>query len=86
MIQLMTELQKKILEQSIIVVMLAALVWYLNEQLKEQKTEFRSEIQTVYNRLNACENDRYDLSEQVAKMSATLEYLTSDSKAGKKRK
>lgn len=86
MIQLMTELQKKILEQSIIVVMLAALVWYLNEQLKEQKTEFRSEIQTVYNRLNACENDRYDLSEQVAKMSATLEYLTSDSKTGKKRK
>jgi hypothetical protein len=82
----MTELQKKILEQSAIAALLAVLVWYQTGQLKEQKQELGSQIQAVYSRLNACENDRYNLSEQVAKMEATLEYLTSDSKSGKKRK
>lgn len=86
MIQLMTELQKKILEQSILVVMLAALVWYLNEQLKEQKTELRSEIQLVANRLHICESDRLSLSIQVAEMQATLESFSQLPKGKQKRK
>jgi hypothetical protein len=72
MLQIMTELQKKILEQSIIVVILAALVWYLNEQLRDQKSELRLEIQSIANRLNSCETDRYNLAIEVAQMKAVL--------------
>jgi seryl-tRNA(Sec) selenium transferase len=86
MIQIMTELQKKILEQSILVVLLCALVWYLNEQLKEQKTELRSEIQLVANRLHICESDRLNLSIQVAEMQATLESFSQPTKSRKKSK
>lgn len=86
MIQLMTEIQRKILEQGIAVVILALVVWYLSEQLKEQKTELRAEIQLVANRLHICESDRLNLSIQVAEMQATLESFSQPTKSRQKSK
>lgn len=82
----MTEIQKQLLEKGIVVAILAGLVWYQTEQLKDQKTELRAEIKFVSDRLNLCELDRLDLSKKVAQMSASLEILTPDLKSGKKRK
>lgn len=76
MLQIMTEIQRKILEQGIAVVILALVVWYLSEQLKEQKAELRGEIQLVSNRLTSCEADRYELSKKVAQFETLLGNLS----------
>ena len=76
MISLMTEIQRKILEQGIAVVILALVVWFLTEQLKEQKAELRAEIQAVSNRLTSCEADRYELSKKVAQFETLLGNLS----------
>ena len=86
LVQIMTELQKEIVKYGAVAVLLSIAVYYQTEQLKAQKTELREEIKSVSDRLHICENDRLNLSVEVAEMKALLTTFSPLPQRSKKQK
>ena len=83
---IMTELQKEIVKYGAVAVLLSIAVYYQTGELKAQKTELRQEIKEVSDRLHLCENDRLNLSIEVAEMKAILTNFSPLPKVSKKHK
>lgn len=76
MLEIMNEVTKKALEYGLSFVLLCAMVYYLHEQMKEQKTELTQRIEAIQSRLENCENDKLNLSALVSELRVQVEQIT----------